>query len=282
MDSRPFAVYRTAQVDLTPIIERLGKGITGGPIAHLKMLRTTANARIDQDHAWFWHRGQDSFIHRQPTDIIQHHRKQDDVNQSYLVIVDEEDVDVTGLLVVNLNFSSTVDAVREKTYRVGDFVPSLDVGNSSWVDHLLQASQPLYPRKAFAVFVFPDLNPRYLMKEITDKINRGLHGRKASTGSVVAEWENVSGDIDETVTYFKKHQTERDWNSDYFVIVSGESWAREEVTLVCMGKDGISELLPQKVDFAGEALSWLYTGLITVAELKDNDTLHEVLQSRAV
>ena len=35
MDTRPFAVYQTIEIDLEAIVDRLGRGITGGTITPL-------------------------------------------------------------------------------------------------------------------------------------------------------------------------------------------------------------------------------------------------------
>jgi len=63
-----------------------------------------------------WHVS--SYSAKQPTDIIAHHRTQDNVNQQFLAIVGRQNVPKEGLLVAKLEYKGAPDAVRMKAHQI--------------------------------------------------------------------------------------------------------------------------------------------------------------------
>lgn len=282
MDKRPFAVYRTVEVDIASIINRLGRGITGSKTIKSLTIsslysHTCLTFATEEMHAHLWHQGPDDFRNSTAMTIVRHHLvKQPNSNQTYLVIADRLDLDSQGLLIVNLNFCGHIDGVREKVYKTGDLVPSLDINHISWVESLRKADKPLFARKSFAIFAAHDLHPRMMMRKVHDTINGGLMARKGGVESVLAEWEGTSSEgIDDITEQWRNNTRERGWWNGGFLLVTGESWDKAEVVAVVetSGSAKTVEKLQVKADVAGELLGRLYVGLITVEELRSHTTL---------
>lgn len=222
-----------------------------------------------------WHAIPESFIGSIPTQLIHDHRSHSQsLNQSLLIIADRPDLDAEGVLVVNLNFKGSVDALRQKVYFAGDFVPSVNVGNTSWEETLSNATLPLYPRRKFAVFADQGFHPRYLMREVLDRMNSGLGSRRAGTGTVFAEWESAPGhDIGEIVRFWRENAREREWEARYFVLVRKDTWSKGKAVIVSVesGQDEARKTTIE-VERIGEVLVWLYVGLVTSDEVEETNT----------
>lgn len=257
MDKGRFAVYRTVDVNVVDIVDRLGKGITG-----------------KEKHHDMWHAIPESFIGSTPTQLIHHHRSRSkSLNQSLLVIVDRQDLAAEGLLVVNLDFKGSIDALRQKIFFAGDFVPSVNIGNTPWEETLSNATLPLYPRRKFAVFADRGFHPRYLMTEALKRMNAGLGNRRAETGSVFADWESAPGDdVGEIVRFWRENARERDWDARYFVLVRKDAWDQGKADMISLqdGQDKAHETT-MNVDRIGEVLVQLYVGLKTLDEVKETN-----------
>ena len=222
-----------------------------------------------------WHAIPESFIGSTPTQLINHHRShRKSLNQNLLVIIDRQDLEAEGLLVVNLSFKGSVDALRQKTFFAGDFVPSVDVGNTAWEETLSNATLPLYPRRRFAVFADAGFHPRYLMTEVLNRMNAGLNNRRAYTGTIFANWESAPGDDDvgAVVRFWRENARERDWDGRHFVLVSKEAWDNGRAVMVSVedGRDKIREITID-VERIGEVLVWLYVGLVKLDEVKQTN-----------
>ena len=135
-----------------------------------------------------WHAIPDPFTNSTPTQIIHHHRSYSkSLNQSLLFIADRQDLYAQGLLIVNLNFKGSIDALRQKIFVEGDFVPLVNIGNTVWEETLSNATLPLYPRRKFAVFVDQGFLLRYLMREVLERMNECAGGGVGGDGEVLEE-----------------------------------------------------------------------------------------------
>ena len=221
-----------------------------------------------------WHAIPESFIGSTPTQLINHHRShRTSLNQKLLVIIDRQDLEAEGLLVVNLNFRGSVDALRQKTFFAGDFVPSVDVGNTAWEETLANATLPLYPRRRFAVFADPGFHPRYLMTEVLNRMNAGLNNRRADTGTIFANWASALGDdVAETTRFWRGNAREREWDARHFVLVKKDAWDNGKAVVISVveGLDKARETMID-VERIGEVLVWLYVGLVTLDEVRETN-----------
>jgi hypothetical protein len=87
-----------------------------------------------------------------------------------------------------LNFKGYVDAIRREANVAGDDVPSINIGNTSWYENLCNGEQPLFPRKAFAVYALESNRAKSITRGSEDglrgqqnMLNDGLDGRNANT-----------------------------------------------------------------------------------------------------
>jgi hypothetical protein len=73
------------------------------------------------------------------------------VNQQFVAIVDDQDIARRGLLLINLNYKGTPDAIRQKAHAVGGFVNHelMDYDGDYaevWCDQVIyRVSMTLYP-----------------------------------------------------------------------------------------------------------------------------------------
>ena len=221
-----------------------------------------------------WHEVPESFIGSTPTQIVHHHRTHcKSLNQSLLVIADRQDVATEGLLIVSLNFKGAIDALRQKVFFAGDFVPSVNIGNTTWEETLSNATLPLYPRRKFAVFADREFHPRYLMTEVLNQMNAGLGKRRAETGTIFANWESAPGDeVGKIVRFWIENAREREWDGRYFVLVRKD--ARDHGKAVMMSVDeGQDEAQEMTIDVEkiGEVLVQLYVGFVALDEVKETN-----------
>lgn len=155
-------------------------------------------------------------------------------------------------------------------------MPSVNVGETSWHETLANANLPLYPRRRFAVFAHKEFHPRYLMKDALEKMNTGCDGRRAGTGSIFAEWENVPAEgVGELVKFWRENGRERECDGRAFVVVTKEAWDEGRAVLVGGEEDGGHEVSEIRVDLnrIGDVLVWLYVGFKTFEEVEDmNDS----------
>ncbi|KAI7270787.1 hypothetical protein KC345_g7334 [Hortaea werneckii] len=136
-----------------------------------------------------------SFIGTRPEDIIHFQKGRKDVNQRFFLIADRHDIEIEGLLVVNLDFQGVPDAARMKAHEAYYAVPSLNIDNTDWQDDVKTAAAlPNNHRKAFAVLVDPNLNSRRNVTHIVEKIHQGVQSSHGETATVLAEWEGVDAD----------------------------------------------------------------------------------------
>lgn len=280
MDKGKFAVYRTIDVNVTDIIDRLGKGVTGSkhpvPNLHPQCTQNKYDYCIEigaeENHHDLWHEIPGSFIGSTPTQIIHHHRTHcKSLNQSLLVIADRQDLAAEGLLIINLDFKGSTDALRQKVFFAGDFVPSVNVGNTTWEETLSNATLPLYPRRRFAVFADRGFHPRYQMTEVVKRMNAGLGNRRAETGTIFANWESAPGDdVGEIVDFWRENAREREWDDRYFVLVRKDAWDHGKAVMISVedGKDETHEMMID-VERIGEVLVRLFVGFVTLEEVKE-------------
>ncbi|KAL1587742.1 hypothetical protein WHR41_03664 [Cladosporium halotolerans] len=247
-DFRPFAVYKTQEVNLD-----------------LRDLIKDSLVAEDVD-AETWKAI--LYSPARPTDILATHRDRNDVNQGFLLIADRQDVLKEGLLCVNLNYKGAPDAVREKAHELCYALPSLSIDNTDWKDDVLaNASLPLYPRNAFAILVDLSAAARRNVADIADTVDGGLVGRHRDTGTILAEWDGVNtSDVSAMASHFTKSRVEKDWRGDYFLCIRESTVEVKKVEIV---NARTQKCRTFTWETAGEALVWLTVGLIREEELDE-------------
>ncbi|KAG7006547.1 hypothetical protein G7Y79_00014g037220 [Physcia stellaris] len=162
-DKRPFAVYRTVDVDIDAIVDRLGKGMTGKCVPEENELDDLRSHPLpptpEESHHDLYHAHPTPLLSLTPSQVIAQHRTLTHLTQSLLLIADRTDLPTHGLLIINLTFANRPDAQRQKLYYATGFVPSINIGEVSWSETLANATLPLYPRKQFALFADPGFQP---------------------------------------------------------------------------------------------------------------------------
>lgn len=207
------------------------------------------------------------------------HRERNDVNQSFLVIANCQDVATYGLLCVNLDFKGAPDVVREKADNLCHALPSLSIDNTDWHEDILaNAELPLYPRKAFGMLVDPTATARSSVAEIVNAIDGGLRGRHQGIGTVLAEWEGVeTDDLDGMLRHFEKSRVGQGWNEDYVLCVR-ESAVEARMVDIVNAKTQRCHTCPWET--AGEILVWLFVGMIAEEELDEPGSVLQTFRAK--
>ena len=110
------------------------------------------------------------------------------------------------------------------------------------------------------------------MTEVLEKMNAGIWGRRAGTGTIFGEWENApqetGGVREELVNWWKENARERDWDERGFALVTKEAWDDGRVVFVNRTeKEESSNETLVDVESVGEILVWLYVGFILMSEV---------------
>ena len=146
-------------------------------------------------------------------------------------------------------------------------MPSVNAGNTSWSETLANATLPLYPRRKFGVFAHEDFHPRYLIKDVLEKMNAGMGGRRRGTGTVFGEWEPGEGKGD-CLGWWRENAREREWDGRAFVVVRKEAWETGRVVLFITGDGGEpAEEVEVEAEEVGEMFVWLFVGFVGMREL---------------
>ena len=111
------------------------------------------------------------------------------------------------------------------------------------------------------------------MKDVLEKMNGGVRGRRAGTGTIFSEWENppeeAGGDRNKLVRWWNENAIEREWDTGGFVIVTKDAWNKGQVVFSSQ-EDREEDAKETLIDAesVGELLVWLYVGFITLDELR--------------
>lgn len=169
---------------------------------------------------------------------------------------------------MNLDFNGCPDAVREKAHELRYALPSLSIDNTDWGDDILaNADRPLYPRGAFAMFVYSSVVARGCAADVVDVVDGGLGGRRRGAGTVLAGWEGVeTSDLEAMVRHFGDSRAQKGWRGDYFLCVEGSTVESGKVAIVSVRTLKWYEFT---WEISGEVLVWLAVGLICEIDLEE-------------
>lgn len=249
-----FCVYATVDVDLSELLSTLNYGIFG-----------------DSDYGDQWYPQSQSFIHRLPSSIIQHHRSQPGpFNKKYFVIVDRVDWKSEGVLGVNLADEGFLDAARLRANIAGSSIPSVSVGNSDWSEGFSDAIKPPH----FAVYATADFKegedpPRKLL----EALNFGMESRKETAPPVcgLVSQRATSEDVGPVAKNHLQVSAEGPYDPRLFIFADDADADEYGVLIVRLSGDGEADTCRKPVDVAAEVLTWVQIGLYTWQEGKDWD-----------
>ena len=206
------------------------------------------------------------------SDIYAFHTKQQDLNQQFVVIADDQDIARRGLILINLNYRGTPDAIRQKAHVIGEFISHEllsydDDYAEAWRAHVIYRTSPiLYPLRSFAIFVARSCTDREMISNaLNDAIFCGNHtgwnGRHREFPPVLAQWEMMTTSAS---AQHEQWRIEKDWNEHYYVVVGDGLMDDAEVEIV-----SVKSQRRWKLPIANfcEILHYLTIGLITEEEL---------------
>ena len=112
------------------------------------------------------------------------------------------------------------------------------------------------------------------MKDVLEKMNGGVGGRRAGTGTIFSEWgnppEEAGGDRNKLARWWNENAIEREWDTGGFAIVTKDAWDKGQV--VCSSQEDREEDAKETLidaESVGELLVWLYVGFTTLDELQN-------------
>ncbi|KAI9821623.1 MAG: hypothetical protein M1827_002204 [Pycnora praestabilis] len=256
MDFLEFGVYQSVDVDMKPLVNVLSKGVFG-----------------DKDQADMWRLQPRRFTGQRITSIITHHQataQQQALNGTFFVVVDREDWQEEGLLVININFQGSVDAIREAVNVAGDSIPSLSIANTTWFENLCNGELPLFPRKLFATYVVENAREDVKMADVLSKVNGGLRGRKAGSDmrGGICVGLNYTASSEDILKRHKEASAKEGYHSTMFIIVKDAGWEREGVVLVHIKGAQEPNEYTLEAGTVGELLQWIYVGLTSLVEIE--------------
>jgi len=192
--------------------------------------------------------------------------------EQFVTIANEQDVARRGLLLINLNYKGTPDAIRQKAHAIGDFIGHELVDydheyGAAWSYHVINKTRStLYLLRAFAMFVEKFCADRaFISRQLEHAIRSDKHAsfmdRHSQFPPVLAQWELLE------TSELKQHEqsrVEKDWSEDYYVVVGDGLMDDAEVEIVSV-KSGKR----WKWGFENfcDTMHFLTIGLITEEEL---------------
>lgn len=206
------------------------------------------------------------------SDIYAFHIKQQDLNQQFVVIADDRDVARRGLILININYKGTPDAIRQKAHAIGEFISHELIDHDddyaqAWSHHVIhKTSTTLYPLRSLAVFVAKNCADREMISAELDSAlfcgkHTGWNSRHRDFPSLLAQWELVTTSPS---TQHEQWRIEKDWNEDYYVVVGNGLMDYSEVEIVSVKS---KRRWSWSISNFCEVLHYLTIGLITEEEL---------------
>lgn len=111
------------------------------------------------------------------------------------------------------------------------------------------------------------------MTEALNRMNAGLHNRRADTGTIFANWASAPGDdVVETTRFWRENAREREWDARHFVLVKKDAWDKGKAVVISVD-EGLNKACETVIDVerTGEVLVWLYVGLVTLDEVRETN-----------
>jgi hypothetical protein len=206
------------------------------------------------------------------SDICAFHVQQKDMNQQFVVIANEQDFARRGLLLINLNYKGTPDAIRQKSHAISDFIchgliDHDEAYGEAWSDYVINNTRStLYPLRSFAMFMNNHCtNARMLSYHLKDALLSDKHAsfmhRHRHFPPVLAQWKWPEST---ELKQLQEDRAEMDLNEDYYAVVGDGLMDDAEVEIVSV-KSG--KRWKWSFENFCDIMHYLTIGLITEEEL---------------
>ncbi|KAI9794277.1 MAG: hypothetical protein M1833_000420 [Piccolia ochrophora] len=249
-----FALYSTVRTDIDKLLKTLNLGIMG------------------KHEGRQWEIPSGSFLDRPVSAITHHHRSNPSpFNTVYFVVADRLDWETYGILVVNLDFDGFIDATRMKANVAGDAVPSTEIANSDWYEHLRAKEDPNYPSGFFAVYVAEHVGGQKDIENLLEILNYGLEGRKEEAAPVCRLAPVRIGDVANIIKRHSNIAKEGGFDPTKFILADSRNWDEDGVVMVHLVEGAEPDSSRRPVDVAAEVMTWVHVGLLTWEEGKEWD-----------
>lgn len=201
--------------------------------------------------------------------------KSRDVHPTLLIIVDTDDHQEKGVLLVNLDYHNHIDAVRMPVQDAGAAICSLRIENTSWQEtreSCKDLTPPMTASRQFLVYGL-ELDSKDLDTAV-QSMNDGLGALNEDEGGFAeARDVYVEGPCERNLDTIKAghEQVARGMGcSENMFAVVERDYKHEGVLLVKLAEGGSrQEVMKKKLPLAGEVSDWLHLGLWDWNELYD-------------
>jgi hypothetical protein len=206
--------------------------------------------------------------------VIDYHRtlshKDQDVHPTLLVVLDTHDVSGRGVLIVNLDYYNTIDAVRMPISEAGISICSLSIDNNTWEETRESCNDQRPPLTAVKQFLVYGLHLDKNNLEIScQSLNDGLGALNAQgEPEGFAEYRSiyVKGPLEDDLGQIKaghcRIARETGCSESMFAVVES-TYSKDGVLLVNLNESDNEGHIQKKLPIAGEVLNWVYLGLWT-------------------
>jgi hypothetical protein len=194
--------------------------------------------------------------------------EEQDAHPILLIILDTQDVPERGVLIVNLNYHNTIDALRMPAAEAGISVCSLSVDNTTWQEARESCNDQYPPLAAAKQFLVYGLKLDSEDLEIScQSMNDGLGALNAQEQpGGFAEYRSIyvkgprEHDLGDIKTRHCRVSKEMGCSESMFAVVERDC-CQEGVLLVKLDAGSDHEHVWKKLPIAGEILNWVYLGL---------------------
>ena len=202
------------------------------------------------------------------------HYEEQDVHPTFLIVLDTQDLSERGVLVVNMSYHGTIDAIRIPIVEAGTSVCSLSIDNTTWQETRESCNDQYLSMTASEQFLVYGLNLDSESLAVScQSMNDGLGSLNTQSGGfaeyrstyVKGSLENDLGDIKAGHCQVAK---EMGCHESMFAVVE-RNHSSEGVLLVKLDEVCNEEHIQKKLPVAGEILSWVHLGLWTWYEASE-------------
>jgi hypothetical protein len=199
--------------------------------------------------------------------------EEQDVHPTLLIVLDTQNISEQGVLVVNLSYHNTVDALRMPAAEAGISVCSLSIDNTTWQETRESCNDQQPPLTAVKQFLVYGLRLDSEDLEIAcQSMNDGLGALNAQEQpGGFSEYRSIyvkgplEYDLEEIKTRHCQVAKEMGCSESMFAVVERDR-CQEGVLLVKLDESSDHQHIRKKLPIAGEILNWVYIGLWTWQE----------------
>jgi hypothetical protein len=206
--------------------------------------------------------------------VIDFHRglshKDQDVHPTLLVVLDTHDVSERGVLIVNLDYHNTIDAVRMPVSEAGISICSLSIDNTTWQETRESCNDQRPPLTAAKQFLVYGLNlDKDNLETSCQSLDDGLGAlnvEEESEGFAEHRSIYVKGPLGDDLGQIKaghgRVAREMGCSESMFAVADSTS-SKEGVLLVNLDESNNEGHIRKTLPVAGEVFNWIYLGLWT-------------------